>query len=162
MLHHMLDNRSHITNLISIVASLLILSGVYDRIDYFKGSFFFNNTAYIKGTVLSSEVISYKKAKFKVQDQIIFQPKVKYEYLVENISYVSERIAFASTEYESLKDAEYYVNKYPKFSTVNVHFVTDDPQFSTLEPSVNSKEFFIYSFFGLLLLLVWRFQLSRT
>ena len=164
----MQDKLATLVNTFFCIFIIIILVIVFPIYDDLKGSFIFeaNKALSVEGIVLSSEVIESVKYRKNQDDILIFEPKIRYEYFVENQKYVNEKIFFASTEYENISDAKYYVGKYHKLSKVNVFYIAGDAQFSVLEPNINSKEFFIslslFSFLITALYFFWSYKFYST
>lgn len=75
---------------------------------------------------------------------------IKYEYKVNDKSYISDRVNYSSTGSSNIEFAKSYVAKYPLGKSVLVYYDPAHPEKSVLEPNVKDFEV-IYLLAGCLL-----------
>jgi hypothetical protein len=65
---------------------------------------------------------------------ILFYPRIRYEYIVNNKSYISELISFdkESTKYKSKDELTAFINKLINVNNVNVYYNPKNPSKSVL------------------------------
>jgi hypothetical protein len=89
-----------------------------------------------------------------------FNPVVRYEYVVDHVRYLGDRVAFSQRIFvNSRENAEKVVQKYPLGAEVKVFYNPSNPAYAVLEPGMGHNAP-VQAGIGLLLIMiglsVWR------
>lgn len=82
----------------------------------------------VEGVVKISEVVSQSS-----DDGVTYKAEVMYSYVVEDMKYSSNNVAFGGFSSSDPSDAQEIVNKYPAGTIVTVAYDPSEPKESTLE-----------------------------
>jgi hypothetical protein len=129
-----------------LVGGILVLGGIllslFSSWRDIKGSYFSDTASFgsTEGKIVSS---SAYQARRRRGGGVHYYYSIKYEFAVDNKSYNSDKITFASNSSYAQRFAQSYVSKYPVGKPVTVYYDPDDPSFSVLEPEVKG-DFSIY------------------
>jgi hypothetical protein len=88
------------------------------------------------GSIISSDVRNEIKNS-NGRSSTVYFPRVAYQYIVGNNSFISDRISFGDYGSGSESRAIGIAGKYPMGSQVTVHYNPSDPSQSVIETGVN-------------------------
>lgn len=94
---------------------------------------------FTEGEVVSSHV----KSRHDSDGDISYSAAVRYEYVVDNTTYVSRTISFGRKLYFGRSSAEEVVATYPVGEKVTVYYDPDNPKIATLEPGISVGSFIV-------------------
>jgi hypothetical protein len=95
---------------------------------------------YVRGKILESRVEKKHKFRSVYKGHNDFYPYVKYEYEVDGVQFISERIGYWNNYYNSQTKAEVALAPYPLGKDVTVFYKKENPKESYLEVEDDSKE----------------------
>jgi hypothetical protein len=72
-----------------------------------------------------------------------YSPEVDYTYQVSGQAYQNSRIKFGENSYNSRRQAEEIVARYPSGQGVTVYYAPEEPENSVLEPGVSSGSYIV-------------------
>ena len=93
----------------------------------------------VTGRVVSSEVTTSSDS----DGDDTFQPRVVYQYTVQDVSYDNTTIKFGENSYDSRRQAEQIAARYPAGEPVTVYHHPEQHDQSVLEPGVSAGSYIV-------------------
>lgn len=116
------------------------------------------------GTIISSKLESYEQSRsdHPSLSDIIYSPRVEYQYIVDSEAYTSSRVAAADYSSSDYGEMNAIIQRYPEGKRIAVHFDPKDPGYAVLEVGMTEGNYvnLVISFFALsipggILLIFW-------
>ncbi len=131
---------------ISAILAIIFVVIIAIRFDDIQGGFIIASNQY--ETTEGQIIVSEAKLRYNIQ----------YQFEIDGKQYTSDKVHFGPSEYNNLKKSQDLANTYPVDAQVVVYYKKSNPEFSVLNPSINSNHdfkllFALYGFIGLVLLI---------
>jgi len=102
-----------------------------------------------EGRVMASSVDRRRSSSSNGGSSTTYHAEILYEYSVDDTTFDGNRVAYGDYGSSSPSHARRVVNRYPVGKTVMVHYMSDNPEESLLEPGIQLQSWFLPGF-GLL------------
>lgn len=129
---------------ISAIVAILFVVLLVSRFDDIQGGFFISSNQY--ETTQGQIIVSEAKLQYNIQ----------YQFEIDGKQYTSAKVHFGPSEYSNLKKSQDLASTYPVGAQVEVYYKKNNPEFSVLNPYINSNGDFklIFSLLGFIVLLL--------